>query len=90
MCKKKELELSYFSTCERKNLDVKISELIALKAGSTLYPSAREYQISMVILVWGSLRSTIYWITVFKNHRIFRVPAYTENYRESSEGKLPF
>ena len=37
MCvKKKELQLSYFSTCEGKNIDVKISELIALKAGSTV------------------------------------------------------
>ena len=37
MCvKKKELQLSYFSTCEGKKIDVKISELIALKAGSTV------------------------------------------------------
>ena len=37
MCKKKkELQLSYFSTCEGKKLDVKISELIAFKAGGTV------------------------------------------------------
>ena len=38
MCTKKlELQLSYFSNCEGKKLDDKISELIALKAGSTVY-----------------------------------------------------
>ena len=34
--KKKELQLSYFSNCEGKKINVKISELIALKAGSTV------------------------------------------------------
>ena len=37
MSKKKELQLSYFSIGEGKKLDDKISELIALKAGSTLH-----------------------------------------------------
>ena len=36
MCKKKGLQLSYFSTCEGKKLDDKISKLIALKARSTV------------------------------------------------------
>ena len=37
----KELQLSYFSICEGKKIDDKISELIALKAGSTVYISGR-------------------------------------------------
>ena len=41
MCKKKELQLSYFSICEGEKLDDKIVTYFALKAGSTVDISCR-------------------------------------------------